>query len=79
MKAEAERLAARLAELRAVLVRVEQRRLEADDWAVVNALLSELIDQAEPGQQQWLTIEPLDEEEASSGTNETVAAEESTE
>lgn len=77
MKAEAERLAAQLAELRAVLGRGEQRRLEADDWAVVNALLSELLGQAEPGQ-QWLTIEVSDEEEASSGTNEAAAAEEST-
>jgi hypothetical protein len=78
MKAEAKRLAARLAELRAALVRVEQRRLEDGDWAVVRAMYSELIEQAEPGQ-QWVTIEFSDEDEASSGTDETVASEESTE
>jgi len=77
MKAEAKRLAARVAELRAALVRVEQRRLEPGDWAVVRAMYSELIEQAEPGQ-QWVTIELSDEDEASSGTNETVASEEST-
>lgn len=77
MKAEAKRLAARLAELRAALVRVEQRRLEDGDWAVVRALFSELIEQAEPGQ-QWVTIELSNEDEASNGTNETVASEEST-
>ena len=78
MKAEAKRLAARVAELRAALVRVEQRRLEAGDWAVVRAMYSELIEQAEPGQ-QWVTVELSDEDEASSGTNETVGSEESTE
>jgi len=40
-------------------------------------MYSELIEQAEPGQ-QWVTIELSDEDEASSGTNETVASEEST-
>lgn len=77
MKAEARRLAARLAELRAGLRRVEQRRLEDGDWAVVRALLSELIEQAEPGQQS-ATIELSDEDEASSGTTEAVGSEEST-
>ena len=73
MKAEAKRLAARVAELRAALVRVEQRRLEPGDWAVVKAMYSELIEQAEPGQ-QWVTIELSDEDEASSGTNEAVGS-----
>ena len=73
MKAEAKRLAARLAELRAALVRVDQRRLEDGDWAVVRAMYSEAIEQAEPGQ-QWVTIELSDEDEASSGTNEAVGS-----
>jgi hypothetical protein len=75
-KEAAERLAAQLVELRATLERVKQRRLEAGDWAVVRALLSELIEQAEPGQ-QWVTIELSDEEEESGRTNEAVGAEES--
>jgi hypothetical protein len=74
---EVERLAARLAELRAGYERVKQRRLEPNDWAVVRAMLSELIEQAEAG--QCVSLELSDEEEASSGTNEAVGAEESKE
>jgi hypothetical protein len=67
-----------LAELRAGLERVKQRRLEADDWAMVSAMFSELIEQAEAG--QCVSLELSDEdEEASSGTNEAVASEESKE
>lgn len=36
-------------------------------------MYSELIEQAEPGQ-QWVTIELSDEDEASSGTNEAVGS-----
>ena len=60
----AERLRATLAERRALLERVAQHRLEGDDGAFVDALISELIDQAELGQ-EWLTIELPEEEEAS--------------
>ena len=56
---------------------MEQRRLEDGDWAVVRALYSEQIEQAEPGQQS-VTIELSDEDEASSGANEAVGSEEST-
>ena len=45
----------KLAELRAVLERVEQNRLEDDDRAGLVALVSEVIEQAEPGQ-EWVTI-----------------------
>ena len=55
-----------MAERRAFLERVAQHRLEGDDWAVVDALLSELIVQAELGQ-DWLTSELPEEEEASEG------------
>lgn len=41
---------------------MEQRRLQADDWAEVAALLSEVIDQAEPGQ-PWVSIELADHED----------------
>jgi len=44
-----------LAELRALRERVAQRRLEDHDWAVVRALASEAIAEAEPGQ-EWVTI-----------------------
>ena len=54
-------------------MRVEQRRLEPGDWAVVRAMYSELIEQAEPGQ-QWVTIELSGEDEASSGANEAVGS-----
>jgi hypothetical protein len=52
----------RLAELRALRERVAQRRLEAADGAVLAALISAVIEQAEPGQ-EWVTIELPDEEE----------------
>ena len=38
---------AQLVELRALLGRIRERRLEGDDWAVVNTLLAAEIDQAE--------------------------------
>jgi t-SNARE complex subunit (syntaxin) len=41
-----ERIERRLAELRALLERVEQKHLEADDWEMVDALLAEVIEQA---------------------------------
>ncbi len=53
----------RLAELRALHERIEQGRLEVDDWGVLRALLSEVIEQAEPGQ-EWVTIEVSEEERA---------------
>lgn len=53
----------RLAELRALRERVAQRRLEDADWAVVCALASEAIEEAEPGQ-EWVTIGVSEEEEA---------------
>jgi hypothetical protein len=53
----------KLAELRALLERVEQNRLEDDDGAVLVALISEVIEQAEPGQ-EWVTIEVSEEEAA---------------
>jgi hypothetical protein len=59
----AERIAPTLAELRALLGRIEQRRLEPDDWAVVDGLLSEFIDQADPGQ-ELVVIGRSEEEEA---------------
>lgn len=73
----AERVEATLAELRALLGRVQQRRLEAGDWAVVNALVSEEIDQAEPGQ-EWLIIGPSEDDEDSGGkTDRALSAERS--
>ena len=62
---EVERLRAALTEHRALMERVAQHRLEGDDWAVVSALISEAIDQVERGQQEWLTLELPEEEEAS--------------
>lgn len=61
-----ERIAAKakLAELRALLRRIEEHRLEAEDRATVGALISEVIEQAEPGQ-EWLTIELSDDEDDS--------------
>lgn len=38
---------ARLVELRALLGRIGERRLEGDDWAVVETLLAAELDQAE--------------------------------
>lgn len=60
----AERIAPTLAELRALLGRIDEHRLEADDWAVVDSLVAGLLDQAEPGQ-EWLSIELSDEEDGS--------------
>ena len=60
-----ERLRAALTERRALMERVAQRRLEGDDWAVVNAVISEAINEVERGQQEWLTLELPEEEEAS--------------
>ena len=74
----AERIDRTLAGLRALLARADQRHLEPDDWAVVDALISELIDQAEPGRED-LIIELSDEEEASGWkTRGAVGAEDST-
>jgi hypothetical protein len=74
----AERIDRTLAELRALLGRIDQHHLEADDWAVVDALVSELIDQAEPGRER-LIVELSDEEKASGGkTGGAVGAEDST-
>jgi hypothetical protein len=74
----AERLAAELAELRALRKRVEHRRLEDADWAVVSALASKAIEQAEPGQ-QWVSLELSEEEEAlDQRTGAVVGAEDST-
>ena len=53
----------KLAELRALLERVEQNRLEDGDGAVLVALVSEVIEQAEPGQ-EWVTIEVSEQEAA---------------
>jgi flagellar biosynthesis/type III secretory pathway protein FliH len=53
----------KLAELRALLERVEQNRLEDDDRAMLVAVVSEVIEQAEPGQ-EWVTIEVSAEEAA---------------
>lgn len=53
----------KLAELPALHERVEQGHLEADDLAVLRALLSEVIEQAEPGQ-EWVTLELSEEEKA---------------
>jgi len=74
----AEDIYRKLSDLRALLGRIDQRRLEADDWAVVNALISEVIDQAEPGS-EIVIIELSEEEKAVVGrTGEAVGAEEST-
>ena len=71
-------LLAELRRLRAVCERVEQRRLEDEDWAEVAALCAKAIEQAERGQ-EWWTVEDSDEEETPSrSTNEAVDAEEST-
>jgi hypothetical protein len=61
-----ERIAAKakLAELRAMLRRIEENRLDADDRATLVALIGEVIEQAEPGQ-EWLTIELSDDEDDS--------------
>ena len=61
-----ERMERVLAERRALLRRVEQRRLEGDDWAVVQALLWELIEQAKPGQES-VRIELSEQKEPSGG------------
>ena len=50
----------KLAELRALRERVKHNRLEDDDWTVLRALISQAIEEAEPGQ-QWVTIGPADE------------------
>jgi hypothetical protein len=60
---EIEALQARLAKLREVGERIDQRRLEADDWPIVAAVFSELIDQVEPGQEE-VVIELWDDEQA---------------
>lgn len=68
----------KLAELRALLERVEHNRLEDDDRAVLVALVSEVIEQAEPGQ-EWVTIEISAEEAAlARRTGGAVSAEDST-
>jgi hypothetical protein len=50
-RAEIARLEHLLAERRALFERFEQRRLEAKDYPVLRALISEAIAQAEPGQE----------------------------
>jgi len=60
-----DRALAELRALRALRVRAEERRLEADDWPVVKAVLAELIDKAEPGQE--VVIFDLAEEDGQSG------------
>ena len=71
-------LLAELRRLRAVHERVEQRRLEAEDWAEVEALYSKAIEQAERGQ-DWRTVDVWDDEETPArSTNEAVDAKEST-
>jgi hypothetical protein len=72
-----ERIERRLAELRALLERVEQKHLEADDWEMVDALLAEVIEQAKPGQ-EWLTIGVSEEEAFAGRTSGTVGVEDST-
>ena len=62
-----DRMLAELAERQALLGRVDQRRLEADDWAVLKALVTELITEAEAGNES--VIELLDEVEASAWQN----------
>jgi len=64
-KEEAERLAARLAELRAGLRRAEQRRLEDSDWADVTVMFTEAIEQAEA------RLELADEEDDAGGQEST--------
>lgn len=74
-----ERIAAeaKLAELRALLRRIEEHRLEADDRAILDALICEVIERAEPGQ-EWLTIELSDgEDDSREKTDEVDGAEES--
>jgi hypothetical protein len=74
----AERIDLMLAELRALLGRIDEHRLEADDWAVVDALVAELIEQAEPGK-EWVVVELSEEEKDSGGkTCGAVGAEDST-
>ena len=78
ISAEVERLERELAELRALRQRVERKRLGDGDCAVLGALISEVIEQAEPGQ-EWVTIEVPEEGEASVGqTSEAVGVENST-
>jgi hypothetical protein len=48
-----------LAALRALRERARQHRLEDGDWAVIRALITATIEEAEPGQ-EWVTIGPAD-------------------
>ena len=59
-----ERLKRRIAELRAGLGRVEQRRLEAGDWAEICAMFAEAIAEAESGQ-QGVSVELAEQEDGS--------------
>ena len=68
------RLKRRLAELRGLLERVEQGRLEADDWALMDSLVAESIDEGEAAEQESLIVEPQ-EEQASGAQDGAVGAE----
>lgn len=59
-----EDLERRLAELRAVLGRIEGGHLEIGDRPLLLELISELIEQAEANGQQWVSLGLSDEEEA---------------
>jgi len=63
---EIEELTRRLAELRALRARVEQRQLEAGDFAVLGALLREQIAEVEAGGEAPI-IELSEEEYAARG------------
>jgi hypothetical protein len=52
----AERVDPALADLRALLGRVDQHHLEAGDWAVVERLLSEVIGEAEASGEELVII-----------------------
>jgi hypothetical protein len=60
-----DRALAELRALRALRMRVKERRLDADDWAVVSAVLAKQIDEAEPGQE--VLVFELAEEDGQSG------------
>jgi len=51
----------KLAELRALREHVRHNCLEEGDWAVLGAFLSEVIEQAPPGQ-EWVSLELPEEE-----------------
>ena len=64
-RAEIERLQRKLADYRALRERIRKDQLQADDWSVLSAMLSELIEQAEAAGQEWVTIGLSEDEEDS--------------